>query len=185
MAVLFITTGIIGSGKSMIAEFVSKKFNAEILSVDTARKGLLNIKMDEKRLEDYGKGIYSNESREKVYEKLFEIAKEKLKNQKNAIIDASFQKQEQRDKAKDIAFKTGSGFIILYCHAPEEKIKEWLIKRSKEQSVSDGRLELLEDFKKNFDKVEADENTISIDASNEDFLKQTQEKINSKLKSLP
>lgn len=182
MAILFITTGLIGSAKSMIAEFISKEFNAEQLSTDIVRKKIFKTKKDKKRY--YGEGIYTEEKKEKIYKKLFEITEKKLKNENNVIIDASFQKQYQRDKAKQIASKTNSDFIIIYCNPPEDKIKEWLVKRSKEKSISDARIEIFEDFKKNFDEVEINEDIIEIDTSNEDFFKEVKEKINNKLKSL-
>lgn len=185
MSILFITTGIVGSGKSTAAELISKEFDAEILSTDVARKEMLKIDKDKKKFEEYGKGVYSKKMRGEVYEILFEAAEKKLRNQKNVVIDASFQKQEQREMAKQTAYKTNSKFIMVYCYAPEDKIRKWLAKRSKEGSVSDGRVEILEDFKRNFDEVNADENTISIDTSKEGFLKEIKEKIKSKIKDLP
>lgn len=185
MSILFITIGVIGSGKSTVANFVSENFDAEILSADIARKRMLDIRCDEKKSESYGGGIYSKESREQVYKELFKSARKKLKDQKNIIIDASFQKQKQRDKAREIADETKSRFIIVHCYAPNHRIKEWLAKRSKEGSVSDGRIEILDDFRKSFDKVRIDEKTVSIDTSNEDFLKEIKEKISNKIKSLP
>ena len=177
--------GIIGSGKSTVAEFVSKNFNANILSADIARKCMLNISRDKKKLEEYGEGVYSKESREQVYGELFKAARKELKNQKNIIIDASFQKQKQRDKSRQIADETNSKFIIIYCHAPNHKIREWLIKRARKNSVSDGRIEILEDFRKNFDELKKNEDVLEIDTSNENFLEEIKDKITIRIRSLP
>ncbi|CAN2045540.1 hypothetical protein GMMP1_1600002 [Candidatus Magnetomoraceae bacterium gMMP-1] len=169
MPVLFITTGLIGSGKSWISERISKKFKAKILSTDIARKEIFNIEMNEKKLEDYGQKVYSKKSREKVYVKLFEKAEKLLQQGLNVIIDASFQQQHYRDMAKNLADKTNSQFIILYCCTPENEIKKMLKERSQTQSVSDGRLEIFDDFKKNFDEVKIDKNVIVIDSFQDDI----------------
>jgi hypothetical protein len=69
------------------------------------------------------------------------------------IIDASFIKAEQRLKAKGLASEMDADFIIIECTLDEESIKQRLAQRLEQGSVSDGRWEIYEPQKRQFDPV--------------------------------
>jgi uncharacterized protein len=151
--VLIIVTGLIGTGKTTIAEQVGRSLGYEVISSDVIRKQLAQIPLTEQHYESFSEGIYSPEFTRKTYDELFYRASINLEKGQSVILDASFKKKEDRLKSFDLAKESGAGFLALECRADEDIIKERLEKRKRESSVSDGRWEIYNDIKKDFDAV--------------------------------
>jgi aminoglycoside phosphotransferase family enzyme/gluconate kinase len=139
---LFITTGLVGSGKSAISRALAKRLGLAVMSSDVTRKKLANIWVKERRFEDFNSGIYSPEFSRKTYDAMFSKAKGILGAGGSAIIDASFIKAEEREKAKSLAEETGARFFILECKLEEELTRQRLSQRLRQGSISDGRWEI-------------------------------------------
>lgn len=153
--VLILTTGLMGSGKSYQAQALAERFGAALIRTDVLRKELFDIKPTERRYEKFGQGIYSEEVSRVIYRKAFDLAAQKLNQGKAVIIDGSFKKREDRQKAIEIAEKSGARFYILYCICPDEITQKRLEKRMREsENPSDGRWELFQRQKSDFDAVE-------------------------------
>jgi uncharacterized protein len=154
--VLILTTGLMGSGKSYQAQSLAERFGAEIIRTDILRKELLDIKPTERRYEDFDRGIYSDDVSRITYEKAFDLAAQRIKQGKAVIIDASFKKREERQKARELAQDLGVRFYILYCVCSDEITKKRLEERVWENdNASDGRWELFQKQKDDFDAIEA------------------------------
>jgi adenylylsulfate kinase len=113
-------TGLPGSGKSTIANYLIEKLNenkmkAQLLSMDSLRKVATP------------KPSYSNEEREIVYGILVFIAKILTENGVNVIIDATGNLRKFRDKAR-ISIKK---FMEVYVKCPLEICIERESKRIK------------------------------------------------------
>jgi len=61
-----------------------------------------------------------------------------------AILDASFLREHQRQIAYELGRRTGARMLLIECNAPEEVLRERLVRRVAEGAVSDGRLEILD-----------------------------------------
>lgn len=151
---LIITSGLMGTGKSTIANEVAKKLKIPIISSDFVRKELAGISPIEHRYEDFDKGIYSKEFSEKTYLTLNKRAKEILLNKKSVILDACFSKKWQREKAYETAKEVGAEFLCIEFLCKEEEIKKRLKKRFENKGgVSDGRWEIFPHQKASFEKI--------------------------------
>jgi len=164
--VLFITTGLTGTGKTTIAKKFSIDYNAEIMSTDMMRKQVAGIDVYERHHDEYNTGLYSPERMKKTYELIFKKADDILKQGHNLILDGTFKTRELRDKAYEIADKNNAEHMTLYCDCPEEKVKKYLNNRVKKQSISDGRWEIYVKQKASFEPISDDEKSIGIDISN-------------------
>lgn len=151
--VLIITTGLVGTGKSTLANALAKRLGMVVLSSDITRKTLAGILATEHRLEEFNKGIYSTDFSRATYDKMFAEAKEILADGDSAIIDASFINIEERLEAKQLAEKADADFFIIEFTLDEESAKKRLEQRFKQASVSDGRWEIYEPQKKKFKPV--------------------------------
>ncbi len=151
--VLFITTGLVGTGKSTLARALAGRLGLVVISSDVTRKRLAGIPVTERRLEGFHGGIYSPEFTRKTYDTLFAGAEEVLADGGRVLLDASFIDRAERLRAKELAEKCGARFIILECRLGEEGILRYLEQRRREGSVSDGRAEILEPQKKRFAPV--------------------------------
>jgi len=153
--ILFITVGLVGTGKTTLAQALAKRLGLAVISSDITRKQLAGVPLTEHRFEGLDSGIYSAELSRQTYDKLFAGAGGILSDGGSVILDASFIKAEERLKAKRLAEGTGADFFIIECTLDEENIKKRLARRLKQGSVSDGRWEIYRPQKKAFDPVEA------------------------------
>jgi len=151
---LILTAGLMGSGKSYQARALAARFGAEIIRTDLLRKEIFNIKPTSRRHEDFGQGIYSDDTSRLVYDKAYDLAAQKILQGKAVIIDASFKRRVERQKAVQLAQKLGVRFYILECTCSDEIVRKRLEKRILENdNVSDGRWELLQEQKNDFDAI--------------------------------
>lgn len=156
--VLVIFAGLIGTGKSTLSKILSKKLDIPIISSDIVRKELSGISLTEHRYEDFEKGIYSKEWTDKTYKEIFKKAEEFLMKGSSVIIDGSFKKKSHRKLILDLAVEMGIRFFIIETICKDEEIKKRLTNRLKnEKTDSDGRLEIYDKQKKDFDVIDAPE----------------------------
>jgi uncharacterized protein len=151
--VLFITVGLVGSGKSTVSQSLAKRLGLTVISSDIVRKQLASIPVTEHHYNEMETGIYSEDFTRQTYDKLFAEAGKILKEGDSVILDASFIKAAERGRASDIARKTQADFVILECRLSEEHTRQRLARRLKNRSVSDGRWEIYEPQKKKFEPV--------------------------------
>ncbi|RPH25250.1 MAG: hypothetical protein EHM93_20130 [Bacteroidales bacterium] len=150
---VLIVTGLIGTGKTTVAQMLGKGLGCQVLSSDVIRKQLAEVPLTERHYDSFGGGIYSPEFTQKTYNELFSRAKEMVARGKSVILDASFKKKEDRLAAFKLAGECGADFLAVECVADEATIKQRLEKRQREGAVSDGRWEIFADIKKEFDPV--------------------------------
>jgi len=169
--IIFLVGGLTGTGKSTLAQKLSIDYNGRVINTDIVRKQLEGIKPYERHHDKPDTGLYKTKKREKVYEKVLEIASEKLSNDQNVIIDATFQKRKHRKAVEDLSHKYHANLIMINCVNTDEQVKEFLEHRMKTNSISDGRWEIYLSQKKTFEPFEEHENAIEYDMSEKDFEK--------------
>jgi predicted kinase len=153
--VLFITVGLVGTGKTTLAQALAKRLGLVVISSDVIRKQLAGIPLTEHRFEEFSGGIYSAESTRKTYDELFYQAKQFLSVGTSVVLDASFIKSAERVKAEELAKEIGADFYALECVLGEDTIKQRLAQRLEEGEVSDGRWEVYVAQKQKSDPVTA------------------------------
>ncbi|MEF8879614.1 MAG: AAA family ATPase [Candidatus Thermoplasmatota archaeon] len=167
--ILFITAGLTGTGKTTVARKLSIDYGAEKISTDEVRKETRGIEKYERHFEEYDKGIYSPEKKYETYMKVLERGRQKLKEDQNVVLDATFKNREMRDKAKKIADENNADFLIINTVCPEEKVKQFLQQRIQKKSISDGRWEVYEKQKNLFDYPSKDEKFVKINITKNDL----------------
>lgn len=152
---LFITSGLIGTGKSTIARAFSGALDLKWLSSDIIRKELAHLSPQEKRFEKFHQGIYSPDFSRKTYQTLLDRAKAHLACGISVVIDASFKKHIDRKEALSLARQMDADFLLIECQCSEEEIRKRLARRaSDEKQPSDGRWEIFAEQNSDFEKVE-------------------------------
>jgi len=180
--ILLITTGLVGTGKTALAQALAKRLGLVVISSDVTRKQLAGIPVTEHRFDEFDTGIYSAEFSGKTYDKMFSQTKDFLGDGGSVIIDASFIKAGERLKAKRLAEEMRADFFIVECSLDEKTIKQRLARRLEEGSTSDGRWEIYQPQKRAFDPVVEvpPQNHVIIDTSKpvEENIRQVLDKIN-------
>ncbi|MDP2901239.1 MAG: AAA family ATPase, partial [Candidatus Bathyarchaeota archaeon] len=152
--ILLLTAGLMGAGKSVLAQRLAPRLGAEVIRMDVLRKALLEIDPTEHRPEAFGQGIYSDETSRRTYERALQLAAEILKQGRSVIVDASYKRREERLRAFAAAQEWNADFFLLECACPEGTVKARLNSRQREEvDSSDGRWEIFLAQKGDFDPV--------------------------------
>lgn len=156
--VLIITCGLMGSGKSFLAERLGKRLGIEPLRSDVVRKEIYGLSPGEHQLDKYGEGFYTSGASEKTYKDLLTRAEGSLRRGESVIVDASFARHSDRSNALELAVKVGARFRVLCCSAPDQVIKRRLTERiRKSDEPSDGRWEIFPQQKADFEPIQTNE----------------------------
>jgi gluconokinase len=132
--VIVVLIGLSGSGKSFVANILHREFGFEWIRSDQIRKEMAGIEPTQKVKVGFSEGIYSEEWTRRVYERMLDLAGEKLKEGKNVVLDATFLRAWQRERVKE-RFPSA---VFIWVIAKEEEI----IKRlSSRQDISDAGVE--------------------------------------------
>jgi len=150
---LFITVGLVGSGKTVLAQALARQLGLVAIHSDVTRKRLAAIPLTEHRFEEFDHGIYSADFSRLTYDTMLNEARTILAEGSSVILDASFIRTEHRRKAKRLAEETKADFFIIECTLAEEIVPERLTERLKQGTVSDGRWEIFEEQKRQFEAV--------------------------------
>jgi hypothetical protein len=151
---LILMTGLMGTGKSVLARNLASRLGAEILQMDVLRKELLNIPVTDHHFAAFGQGIYSDEVTRRTYAEALTRAEEIIRKGKPVIIDASYKRREERLKVKSAAERLQADFYVIECRCPEDVLKLRLERRLSEKGeASDGRWEIYLAQRNDFDLI--------------------------------
>lgn len=142
---LIIICGLQGTGKTTVAKKVALKINGVVLRTDEIRKEIIK------------NPVYSKEEKDRVYDEMFSRAKGLIKEGRSVVLDATFVKKENRDRAKGISKE----FRIIEVVCPEGVARERIRKRvgNKNEANFDNYLK----YKRFFEAV--DEEHMVVDTS--------------------
>ena len=157
--VIWVTCGMIATGKSTVAEKLAALFSIPCIRSDDIRKTLFADLPDKSGNTGFEKGMYSPEATSLVYGKILVTAQAALKKGSSVILDATCRRQKQREDMLQLAADTGANIIFVECRCPDREIKARLKNREHKSTVSDARLEHFAAIKKRmdpFDHLSAD-----------------------------
>lgn len=158
---LYITCGLIGCGKSTLASALSFELGINSFSSDIVRKKLCNIKQTTAVKVQYGSDIYNPKKSEETYNELLKLAEIEIKQGSSVILDASFMYKYYRELCIKLSKRTKIRFVILHIQCKLIENKRRLNQRTSQvNSVSDGRIELLQKQSELFEAPKTDEGTI-------------------------
>jgi uncharacterized protein len=139
---LVITHGMSASGKSTLTQPILEHLEAIRIRSDVERKRCVGMKPDTDGHAVIDEGIYTDETTERTYAKLIELASQILDAGNPVIVDAAFLKTDQRLQFHRLAAAKQVPFFILECTASPETLRRRIVDRPK--NVSDADLAVLE-----------------------------------------
>jgi uncharacterized protein len=146
--------GIIASGKSTVAARIAALANAPVVDADGTRKGMLGVSSTTPMHDPAWTGAYSPDVTERVYSELIRRAGCVLSSGRPVVLEASFRARASRRKARELAHEIGVPFYFVECKASPDESRLRLRDRAAQGSVSDGRLEIFDDFVAHWEAVE-------------------------------
>ena len=136
---LLILCGLPGTGKSSLSKKLATKFKATHLNSDVIRKELFKER------------TYSEEEKEQVYAKLFELAELELIKENNVILDGTFYRDFYRKKIVSLAKKLKILFYFIECTLPSSVVRERIFARKNNASEAD--FKVYQKLKRDFEPV--------------------------------
>ncbi len=142
---LCITYGFSGSGKSFLSHKLAAQLGALHLRSDVERKRLAGLAASASSKSPLGGGIYRQDFTQRTYQQLLDETCTILSSGYPVIVDATFLTQAWRLKFKDLAQSLKLPFLILNFSAPEEVLRQRILKRIQERrDPSEADLKVLE-----------------------------------------
>lgn len=152
---LIIMCGLIGSGKSTLAAALASPLDAVVLRSDILRKELAGLPPDVHVDEPYGAGLYGERITDRTYQALIERARPLLEAGRTVILDASFARRTDRQRAQRMAAEAEVEAWCCWCRCGREELRRRLQRRQAEaQGPSDARESTLEPFAADFQPPE-------------------------------
>lgn len=148
---LILVMGLPGTGKSYFARHLAEKIGAAYFNTDIIR--------DKLGL----RGQYDAASKQKVYDRLYREAGQKLTEGKTVIVDGTFHRKEGREDLKQIAHENKALLKIFVITAEEEIIRE---RTAKQRKYSEADFEVYKKVKEQFEPVEEDHHKIESKRNN-------------------
>lgn len=146
--------GVIASGKSTISARLGLELDAPVVEADRTRKQMIGVRATQPVHEGSWQGAYDPKFTEEVYAEVFRRAGVVLASGRPVLVDASFRSRSMRAQAQRLATEHGVPFTMVECRVDYDLAKERLRERAKHASVSDGRLEIFDDFVAKWQAVE-------------------------------
>ena len=175
--VLWMICGLIASGKSTIAAELGTALKAKVLRSDVVGKNLFGLQPGDSVEVPFGKEIYSKEVDHLVYGKILMLAQEEINKGCSAIMDATFSKLRHRREARRLAQILDARLIIVECVADFETIRQRLLSRETNQSISDARIHHLKQFRELFEPLSREEERYCIRVNTERPLEENTHRI--------
>lgn len=167
---LVLIFGLMGVGKTTVARALAQALDWPVIHSDTVRKDLAGLDPTTPARFEFGEGIYSKDFSRRTYQEMQRRAGEFLdKGVAGVILDASFKSAEERARIRELARGKGAQALFVYCYCPQEVVRQRLLKRADNTSaISDGRLELLDLQRNDFDLLtDEDKPLLEVDTGRE------------------
>ena len=150
---VLIACGLPGTWKTETTEEVARIKGYPLLRSDLIRLEVL------KNEDIFDEKVASNmDKRTMVYDEMFRQADEALNKSDGVVLDATFVTQALRRRAAAVAAKHNARFVILQTDCPQEVSIKRILKRTKEDYVSNALTEQAYlNNKKKFEQVDLDD----------------------------
>jgi uncharacterized protein len=138
--------GLIGTGKSTVADALTLELRLPAVSSDATRKSLSGLTPTAQG----GNWLYTEERSRSTYEELFRRAECVLTSGRGVVLDASFSTEQNRAAARDLARRRNCPFLLVEVTCDEATVRQRLRGRQDHRSISDAREALLPLFQRRY-----------------------------------
>lgn len=158
---LFITCGLMGTGKSTLTAQLAFELGIASYNSDVVRKQMTGLPDERQARNEFNTGLYNQQTHEATYAELLRRAEQQLTSGTSVIIDACFAHRDQRSPFAAAAQRHSVPLVILHMTCGDAENKRRLLEREAAgTSVSDGRLELLACQAEGFEPPDETEGTV-------------------------
>jgi len=159
---LVVVHGLMGTGKTAIASFLRERFGWHVLSTDVVRKQIAGIGEHTRVFVPYGSGLYSSEMNHETYAEIGRRAENLLQAGFPVVVDGSFKRRESRRPLVDLAHRVGAHPLLMETVCGRGEQRRRLEARRLYDTRSDGRVELADRQRHEFESPGPEHDAFSI-----------------------
>jgi predicted kinase len=162
---LILMCGVSGSGKTWLAGQLSPALGAIHVRSDIERRRIAGLTVRQRSGSALGEGLYREAMSVATYARLRECAADALAGGLPVIVDATFQRREQRARLAALAAEHAAALQVVYCHAPSAVLEARVAVRAQagtDASEADRAVLALQEAR--FEPLSAAENLRVVDA---------------------
>jgi predicted kinase len=141
--------GLIGAGKSTLAEALGRSLGLPVIASDRTRKVLAGVSPTQPAPAE----AYSAAFSDRTYDELFRRATVILRSGRGVILDATFRERDSRLRARNLAELHQRSFRFVEAICDDETLRQRLRSRATRVAVSDATEELLDQIRREFEPV--------------------------------
>lgn len=127
---LILMSGLSGSGKTWLASRLAPQLNAIHIRSDVERKRQAGLAPTARSRAAPEQGLYSPVVTTQVYERLAQAATHVLAGGYTIIVDATFNRREERERFRSLAATCGVPLQLVRCRAPEAILRRRIQERA-------------------------------------------------------
>jgi aminoglycoside phosphotransferase family enzyme/predicted kinase len=144
--VVVVVGGLVGAGKSTLAEALARGIGVPVVSSDHTRKHLGGIAPDQRAPAVQ----YSNDFSERTYEEMLRRAGQVLLAGRSVLLDGTFRSVGARQAARELAAAHGARFLFVEATCDEATLRSRLAARANVRCESDADQAVLERIRGEF-----------------------------------
>jgi aminoglycoside phosphotransferase family enzyme/predicted kinase len=126
---LVLASGIVGTGKSTLAEVAADELRGVVISSDRVRKRLAGLPPSARTGDALDRGLYSRERTDETYAGLLERAAPVVDSGRVAVLDATFSEASKRSRTHDWARKREIPVVLVEVRCTEREVLRRLSRR--------------------------------------------------------
>jgi aminoglycoside phosphotransferase family enzyme/predicted kinase len=137
---VIVVGGLSGTGKTSVARAIAGELGLRVISADAVRRSLFG---EAKRPAPYGEGAYTAEASRLTYQTMIERGREILGSDRGVILDATFQRNDDRSMAERMAIDAGAEWRLIECRLAPELVRKRIEERAaRKDGLSDATWEI-------------------------------------------
>jgi aminoglycoside phosphotransferase family enzyme/predicted kinase len=141
--------GLIGTGKTVLAEALARALGLPVVQSDRTRKWLVGVAATDRA----SAAAYGADVSDRTFAELFRRAAVVLASGRGIILDATFRARELRRQARELARRVGAPFLFVETTCDDATLRERLRRRAAGPSVSDATEDLVDRMRQEFEPV--------------------------------
>lgn len=143
---VIVVCGLPGVGKSTVSRTIADRVDGAVLRTDVIRQEIVE------------KPVYTAREKRRVYEELFDRARELVKTGRTVVLDGTYRRRAFRDQARALAGDLGADFELVAVECDESVVERRIAAR--EDDASEADIEVYRQYRDSFDPLDEDHATV-------------------------